>query len=73
MHPAFQKALNDLHDIADADKDGKITKQDAAIVIAQLQARATAATQRATPLGAILIAAVAGIAIGVLGCKWWPF
>ena len=66
MHPEFQKALDKFHQIADRDKDGKITKQDAAIVIGDLQARATAQVAKRTPLGALMIASACAFGLGVL-------
>lgn len=71
MNEQIQKALLKLHATADRDKDGKITKRDAEIVLAQLQAEAAAATTKASPLGAILIAFVAGVAVGAIGHIAW--
>lgn len=74
MTPFFEKALVRFHEIADLDKDGKITKQDAQIVLGQLQHEAGIVTARATPLGALLACALAGLALGILagrfGAPW---
>lgn len=69
MNTFIKKALDDFHAVADADKDGKITKQDAAIILADLQAKAGAVVQKRTPLGAFLIVFLAGLSVGVLVAK----
>ena len=71
MSPFIEKAAAKLHAAADRDRDGKITRQDAQLVIEQLQAEATAATARATPLGALFIAALVGVLAGVFAHIIW--
>lgn len=62
----FDAAAKRLHDLADQDHDGKITRQDAVVVLRDLQYEATVATTKATPLGAMFIAFVAGVAVGAI-------
>ena len=71
MNAFFEKALKNFHEIADQDRDGKITRQDAAIVLGQLQKEAGDATVKATPLGALFIAFVAGGAVGAIAHVIW--
>lgn len=66
MHPAIKTALNDLHAAADVNEDGKISKQDAQIVLGQLAHRADLFAEKKSPLGAMLIVAACAFGLGVL-------
>lgn len=71
MTTFYEKAIKEFHEVADRDKDGKITRQDAAIILAGIQSEATAKVNKATPLGALFIAFVAGGAVGAIAHVIW--
>ncbi len=63
----MSKTSEILKVIADRNHDGRIDLQDAQAVALAAEREAALAVQKLSPIGAILSAAIVGVAIGVLG------
>lgn len=63
----MSKATEILKALADRNHDGRIDLQDAQLVVATTEREAALAVQTLSPVGAILSAAIIGVAVGVLG------